>query len=151
MNAKDIMTKDVVSIGVKTKVVDIAKLLLKKGIHGVPVIDKEKKILGIITMSDFFIKGYPEIYLPSYINFLKKTKFHKNVKLKQKASSNTLLKAKATDIMTENCFCIPEDTEVKDILNRYSSSSLKTIPIINKELQLVGIITRSDIVKLIKL
>ena len=150
MQVKDIMKKEVITVELGTKVADIAKILTSKGIHGVPVTNKKGLILGIITMSDFFIKGYPEIYLPSYIDFLQKTKFHGKQHAGEKASSDKLMKAKAEDIMTKDCVTVSEDMDIEDLLERYQMSSLKTIPVSNKEGKLAGIVTRSDIIKLIK-
>ena len=151
MKIRDIMTRKVVVVNLDTRVVDIANLLATKGIHGVPVVNKSGIVAGIITISDFFIKGYPEIYLPSYIDFLKKTKFHNNVESKQRHILAKLIKAKDEDIMSKNCVTINDEMDVNDLLERYRTSSLKTIPIIDSAGKIAGIVTRSDIIKLIKI
>jgi len=145
------MTKRVISAAEKTKVTDVAEILTKNRIHGIPVIDKNNNITGIITMSDFFIKGFPNIYLPTYINFIKKSKLHKNVQGKQKETSNILLKSTAKDIMSSHCMTVSENDDVEVLLKKYRESTLKTLPVINKDNKLVGIVARSDIIKFINL
>ena len=49
MNASDIMTKDVVSVGPETLVRDAALLMLERRISGVPVVDAEQRVLGILS------------------------------------------------------------------------------------------------------
>jgi len=151
MQIKEIMTREVVSVRPDTKVVEVARLLTSKAVHGVPVINKKDIVVGIITLSDFFIKGYPDLYLPSYIDFLKKTSFHDKLDPKQKEHSAKLMKATAEDIMTKDCVTVPEEMDTNDLLERYSTSSLKTIPVTNSAGKIVGIVARSDIFKLIKI
>jgi CBS domain-containing protein len=49
---KGIMTKDVITVGPDTEVKDVFKLMVDKHIHRVPVVDKEGKVIGIISTSD---------------------------------------------------------------------------------------------------
>jgi len=134
-----------------TKIVDVARLLTAHNIHGVPVINKRGVLMGIITMSDFFIRDYPDLYLPSYIDFLKKTSFHSNVDPEEKSKSRKLINTRAEEIMSKNCFTIQEKMDANDLLERYRRSSLKTIPVVDNTGKVVGMVTRSDIIKLIKI
>jgi predicted transcriptional regulator len=64
MQVKDIMSKNVITTNPEARVSDVAKLLHQHKIHGIPVVDG-KHLVGIITETDFFIKGEVEIHLPS--------------------------------------------------------------------------------------
>lgn len=55
----DIMTKKVVAMRPTAKVIDAASLMLKYKVHRVPVVDNEKKVLGIVTRTDVF-ESLPE-------------------------------------------------------------------------------------------
>jgi CBS domain-containing protein len=152
MLVKQIMTKKVISVEPKTKVTDVAQLLTKHRIHGVPVVEGGK-IMGIITETDFFIKDkeLTNLYLPSYIDFLKKAKFAHKVSLGKKSKINKLLKAKAEDIMTADCFTVSPTLDAKELLKIIIAKKYFTIPVVNKEGKLTGIVTQSDIINLIKL
>jgi CBS domain-containing protein len=52
MNAADVMTRDVVTVSPDDVVQDVAKLLLKHRISGVPVVDKLGKLVGIVSEGD---------------------------------------------------------------------------------------------------
>ena len=72
MKVNEIMTKNVISVTKQMSVSEVAKILRKYKIHGVPVVEG-KHLIGIITETDFFVKDNVEIYLPSYVDFLTKT------------------------------------------------------------------------------
>lgn len=56
MQAKDIMTRDVVTVTPATSVKALAKLLIQNQITGVPVVDKNGKIVGIVSDADIVSK-----------------------------------------------------------------------------------------------
>ncbi|MBW1801868.1 MAG: CBS domain-containing protein, partial [Deltaproteobacteria bacterium] len=69
LTAKDIMTKDPVTVSPDTEITHAAKLLLDKGVNGLPVVDREGKLVGIICQSDLIAqqKGLP---IPSIFTLL---------------------------------------------------------------------------------
>ena len=56
MEAKDIMTKDVITVSPLTTVNQLARILIKSQISGAPVVDKKRKILGIVSEADIIAK-----------------------------------------------------------------------------------------------
>lgn len=56
MVAKDVMTRDIITVSPNTKVKDLAMILIKNQISGVPVADKHRKILGIVSEADIVSK-----------------------------------------------------------------------------------------------
>jgi CBS domain-containing protein len=56
MVAKDIMTRNVITVGATTPVKDLAKLLTEKHVSGVPVTDKDGQILGVASEADMIAK-----------------------------------------------------------------------------------------------
>ena len=56
MNAKDIMTRRVITVGPQTPIKELAKVLNKNRISGVPVADKKGKVLGIVSEADIVSK-----------------------------------------------------------------------------------------------
>ena len=55
IKAEDIMTKKVITTTPDTHLADIAEMLIKYRISGLPVIDGQGKLIGIVTASDLFI------------------------------------------------------------------------------------------------
>ena len=57
MKIRDIMTKEVLSVKAETSVNDVAKLMGQRDISGVPVIDDEQHVIGIITELDLIVRN----------------------------------------------------------------------------------------------
>ena len=53
MKAKDIMTSPVVSAELDATVIQAAQIMLQKRISGLPVVDKDGRLVGIVTEGDF--------------------------------------------------------------------------------------------------
>jgi CBS domain-containing protein len=51
LTVKKIMTRDLITVSPDTEIVHAAKLLLEKGINGIPVVDKKGELVGIICQS----------------------------------------------------------------------------------------------------
>jgi len=69
LKAKDIMTRDPVSVTPETDIADAARLLLEKKINGVPVVNDQGVLEGIITQSDL-ISLQKRFSLPSVFTLL---------------------------------------------------------------------------------
>ena len=52
MNAKDVMTTEVVTVSPETTVQDLAKILSEKGISGTPVVDADQRLVGVVSEGD---------------------------------------------------------------------------------------------------
>src|SRR5437763_13345736 len=57
MRVKDVMTVKVISIGADEPVLKAARLMLQNRISGLPVLDKEGELIGIVTEGDFLRRG----------------------------------------------------------------------------------------------
>lgn len=142
------MTKNVISVDSEIKISEIAELMAKHRIHGVPVTTKGK-LVGIVTETDFFVKDLPNLYLPSYINFLKETKVSGKLKNNKKEEIKKILEARASDIMTKKCISFSPDSEVADMIKIIKTKHLFSFPVVDKNNKVVGIVTQADIIKLI--
>lgn len=149
MTTQNIMTKKVIAVVKNENIIKVAHLLDKHKIHGVPVVDENSKLVGIITESDFFIKTLPGLHLPSYIDFLKKAKFAKRLSKQQKERTNRLLEARAKDIMTKRCIYVAPTLEIKYLVEYFKDKHIYTIPVVDKNKIVVGVVTMADLIKLI--
>ena len=62
MRVKDYMTKEIVSISPSSGIRDIYRILREKNIGGVPVIDKERNILGMVTKNELLTALLPDYF-----------------------------------------------------------------------------------------
>ncbi|KKR19803.1 MAG: hypothetical protein UT48_C0031G0010 [Parcubacteria group bacterium GW2011_GWE2_39_37] len=149
MNAKNIMSKRVISVKPEASISEVAAILHGKGFHALPVVDRQKRLLGIITETDLFARSFPMIHLPTYIDFLKKSKLDGNLSIKQRKSFEKLTQAEAKDVMSETPFVISPFISIEKILKIFQKNKIYSLPVINNDKKVIGIITLSDIINLL--
>lgn len=148
LTVEDIMTTTVIQVEPKTHINEVAQLLNKYGIHGIPVV-RDEKLAGIITESDFFIKNASNLHLPSYLDFLAKAEFHKRLSRREKKEVEKLMQATAKDIMSKKCETVRPTMPIRQLIKKFKTKHIYTMPVV-KGKKMVGIVTLADIVKLIK-
>lgn len=150
MKVQDIMTKKVIFVSADALVVDISKILIESRIHGIPVVEN-KKIVGIITETDFFTKGAVGLHLPTYIEFLKIKESRIFISDEDREKTSYLLNAKAADIMSFPCITVEDTADVDEFFGLLKGRKLNSVPVVDKNNELVGIVTLADVIKLIKI
>jgi CBS domain-containing protein len=146
--AKDIMTTPVLSVTGDQTVQVVLELLAEKRISGVPVVDDQQKVIGIISDTDIIRYAHQLSVVPlsnlsgwisPYTEISDLASMRKGFEL--------LHKTKFDQIMTKKVYTIHEDasaTEVAELMNR---RKINRVPVVDSNDKLVGIITRSDIVQ----
>jgi len=150
MLVREVMTKKVISVSPHSSVEEVAELLIGNRIHGVPVVEDGKPV-GMITETDFFTKGSVMVYLPQYIDFLKKDSVFGKVPSEGKEKIDLLLKTRAEDVMSVPCVTIAEDTDVSEFFKLVQEKKLISGPVVDQKGRLAGIITLTDIIDLINI
>ncbi|NLY44662.1 MAG: CBS domain-containing protein [Tissierella sp.] len=145
MKAKDIMTKEIITIKEEDTVEVAAGILNEKGISGLPVVDEDHRLKGIITEGDL-IRRVAKISGPSTIEILggilpleRKKDFIDKI--------NRYMGYLVKDMMTKDVITISEDTEIEEIATLMVKEKIKRIPVVDGEKRLIGIISRRDIMK----
>ncbi|MDQ2085615.1 CBS domain-containing protein [Herbivorax sp. ANBcel31] len=146
MKAKDIMSKDVVTVKKDATVEEIAHVLTDKNISGVPVVDEENRVIGIVTEKDMLYKNVKP-HFPPVVEILGGLIFLKGVK-KYNDELKKLVATKAEEIMTKEVFTVDEDYDIDNIATLMVEKDIKRIPVV-KDSKLTGIISRADILKYI--
>lgn len=142
--AKEFMTKNVIAVKENESIKHLFKLLDKSGILGVPVVDDERHVVGIVTETDL-IKHFTTLSSPQSINLLGGIVYLDNVadfnkQLKDHCAENV------KDIMFEDAITIKENVTLLEVINIMSDKQITRLPVVNAKKQLVGIITRTDII-----
>lgn len=142
--AKDCMTTDVIAVEDNESIKSLFKILDASGILGVPVIDGKKKVIGIVTESDL-IEHFTTLKTPRSINLLGGIVYLDDIE-----DFNENLKDHCAeivgDIMNKDVITVDEDVTLLEIINLMSEKKISRLPVVNKKSELVGIITRTDVV-----
>ncbi len=149
LQVKEIMIKGVITVKADDSIITVARLLERKKVHALPVIDNKNKVIGIVAETDFYLKNELDFHIPTYINFVKNTNFKKVRDVINEPQIQTLISAKVSDIMTTDCVVVNENLEIDQLIRLFKERKLYTIPVVSKANVLVGIVTVADILKLI--
>src|SRR5687768_15768888 len=137
MNAKDIMTTSVITIGPATTVRETADLLVARGISGVPVVDGER-LVGIVSEGDL-LRRYEigtdrrSLRNPWWMRFLEGAP--------DPAEYVKSHAVRAADVMTKAVISVTEETPVPRIAALFEKHRIKRVPVLRGP-SLVGIVTR---------
>ena len=144
MKASQIMSKNVITVKRDTTIEDIAHILTNNNISGVPVVDDENKVVGMVTEKDLLYKDI-EPHFPPVIEILGGLIFLKGVK-KYNEELRKLVATKAEDIMTKDTITVEEDMTVGRIAELMIEKEVNRLPVL-KDDKLTGIISRADVVR----
>lgn len=141
MLAKEIMTKDVVKVTKDTPVKEIALLLIKKRISGVPVVDESGHILGVVTERDLLFKKKE----PTSVSWLYQYGEYTDPN-KVSEEWHKVKGTKAEEIMSKHVVCLPENVTCARIAELMIKEGIKRVFIV-REKRLVGVVSKADILR----
>ena len=144
LKAKDIMTREVITVRQDTPIKDLAEILWKNRISGVPVLDEAGTVVSVVTESDL-IDQTKKVHIPTMISLLDSVIFLESSKKTEqeirKMSGNT-----AGDISSSEFITVTEETGLDEIATIMSEKNIHTLPVMEDD-KLVGIIGKSDIIR----
>jgi CBS domain-containing protein len=140
MQARDVMTREVVTVGADTTVTEIAALLVRHRISAVPVV-AEGRLIGIVSQTDLAHR--------SEMGTEKRRKWWLELFGDPDSKAREYVKShghKARDVMSRQVLSVTEDADlaqVADLLDRYR---IRQVPVV-AEGKLSGMISRADLVR----
>jgi CBS domain-containing protein len=143
----EVMSTNIIFVNLEDSIGKIAEVMAQNRVHGLPVID-DGKVVGIVTETDFFTKSFPDLYLPSYIDLLRKAKPGLSGQGNADQFKRLLDEKKAKDIMTAPCVTVTAETEMEKIIDLIRVRQFYTLPVADDDRNLVGIITLTDVIRL---
>jgi CBS domain-containing protein len=138
------MTTEVVTVSPETPVGDLAKTLEGRKIGGVPVVDADGVLVGIVTQSDL-VERVQELKLPPAINILD---FHVYLQIPSHLFRKVekMLGATVGDVMTPKPATVSPETPLPRIAALMAKQKVHTLPVLEKG-KIVGIIGKMDLVR----
>lgn len=141
MKVKDIMSSDVKTASPDTLVKDIAQTMCFHRISGLPIVDDENNILGIISEKDVLNKMFPDI-----AELASQEKFPNLEELEGSYAGTLQLKAK--ELMTTSVATVSPEMPILKATSMMCIKKIRRIPVA-KEGKLIGIISVGDVHKAI--
>jgi CBS domain-containing protein len=144
LNAGDIMTTEVITVKKGTTLKDLARILYDGHINGVPVVDDEGALIGIICESDLIRKD-KKLHIPTVVAVFDAVfylespkKFEKEI---QRINASTV-----EDLYTKEVLTVDEKTLVDEIATLMTEKKIYTIPVVDDN-RLVGVIGKADLIR----
>lgn len=146
LTAKDIMTKDVITVQPETTVEELAALLCKHRISGAPVVDGKGRLCGVVTESDL-LDQKKKFHIPTMISLLDSVIFLDSEK-KVEQEIKRMTASKVRDICRTPPVSVTEETTVDEIATIMAEKKMHTLPVLRND-ALVGVIGKSDVIRII--
>ncbi|MEJ2111336.1 MAG: CBS domain-containing protein [Acidobacteriota bacterium] len=141
VTASDIMTRDVLTAYKETPLGDVADMMARKGISGMPVIDENNRVLGVLSEKDFSL-NMGDRRLMSLMNVIADC-------IKNRGCAAMTIRGKtAGDIMTAPAITILENAVIGEIASLLSEKHINRVPVVDGSGLLTGIVSRADIVQI---
>jgi len=135
---QDVMTKNALSVLKFENLMHVAGILSKNNISGLPVVDKQKKVIGIITQADIL----------SMVGVRKEHTFKDLLKhmlgepLPERKTGDIV-----ADIMASPAITIKTRANIAEAVQIMDEKRIRRLPVVDDGNRLVGIISRADILK----
>ncbi len=142
--ARDIMTKEILTVTPKTSVSELAELFTTHNINGVPVVDDEGKLLGVVTENDLIYQK-KKVHIPTVINILDSVIYLESPE-KMKQEMQKITGVTVQDIYTSNVVTIGQETPIDEIATIMAEKNIHTLPVLDND-NLIGVIGKGDIIK----
>ncbi|MBN4050703.1 MAG: hypothetical protein COA82_11290 [Alkaliphilus sp.] len=144
MLVKDIMTTNVITVKKEEKIENAVKILMDNNFSGMPVVDDENKVIGIITEGDLIYRS-KKLRIPTFFTILDSYIFLESMKNLEKQIKK-MVGYRVEDVMTADVITITEDTTVEEIATIMTRKKINRVPVV-KDGVLVGVVSRRDIIK----
>lgn len=144
LQARDIMTTEVITVSPETTVLDLAQLLAGHKINGTPVVDGQGRLVGVVTQSNLIDRA-KKFELPHVISILdahfyleRPSTFKKNL---EKLMGNLV-----ADIMSAPPVTITAEVAVDEIATIMARRRVHTLPVLQGD-KIIGVIGKIDIIR----
>jgi CBS domain-containing protein len=141
MRAEDVMTREVIAVAPDATVMEAARVMLEHHISGLPVVDKQGKLVGVLSEGDFLRRRETktERRRGRWLEFL----MGPGRVAEEYTHSHG---RKVSEVMTPEVHTVSETASLEDVVEIMEHKRIKRVPVMCGE-QVVGIITRSNLMQ----
>ena len=142
MQAQDVMARDVLTVMPKTSITVALDLMLKRKVSGLPVLDENGKLVGILTEGDLLRRretGTGTKHRSRLLSFI----VGPGREAEEFVHSNSRV---VGDLMTPSVVSVPETATLDDIVTMMEKHHIRRVPVMKGD-HLVGIVSRADLLR----
>jgi CBS domain-containing protein len=139
MRVEDVMTTDVCTVRPETSLKEAAEILARRRISGLPVVDPESHVVGVLSEADILFK---ERGGPDKKGFLERWLLLPLPELEAKLAARTVGESMSVPAVT-----IGPRRPLTEAANSMIEDGVNRLPVVDDEAKLIGIVTRADLVR----
>lgn len=140
VKVRDVMTADVASVLRSTSIREVAELMAGRRVSGMPVLDLDGSVVGVISERDFLRtmgSGRPQTFMDVVSECLRGGK----------CLAAPMRPQAAEDIMSSPAITVTPDTALMEVANMMANRHINRVPVVDLAGKLIGIASRADVVR----
>ncbi|PSB10224.1 phosphoribulokinase [Pleurocapsa sp. CCALA 161] len=142
----EVMTTDLVTVSPETSLQEAIQILAEREISGLPVVDNQGKLVGVISETDLTWQA-TGVDTPPYVMFLDSVIYLQNP-AKYNQEIHKALGQTVKDAMSDRPATVQEHQLVREAAQIMHEHKVRRLPVLNDRSQLVGMITQGDVIKM---
>ncbi|NEQ31932.1 MAG: CBS domain-containing protein [Leptolyngbya sp. SIO4C5] len=141
----DVMTRELLTVRPDTPVQEAVQLLAEKRISGLPVIDEQQRLVGVLSETDLMwqVTG---AQVPAYITLLDSVIYLENP-ARYNQELHKALGQTVSELMTDKPITVPPDESIRKAAQIMHDKQIRRLVVIDEAKTVVGVLTRGDIVR----
>lgn len=149
MQARDIMTSPAITVTPDTHIPELARIMRANQISGIPVVDDDGKLLGIVTDHDLILRNAP-VREPRYFSVLSgMIPLHMDEYKHYKEQLRHTMAVTAADLIEPGIHTLSPETLLEEAMQTMLDPKVTLLPVVEDD-RVVGVVTRTDLVRLIE-
>jgi CBS domain-containing protein len=138
--AADVMQSDVLTVNADSSVAETARMMLCHKISGVPVLDSQRRLVGIVTEGDLLRRSEigTERHRARWLDLLRSGRAAEDYMLAHGR--------KVSEVMSDQVVAASPDTALGDVVSLMEENNIKRVPVLDGD-KLLGIVSRADILR----
>ena len=145
-SVREYMNEQPITVSPDTEVGDVARLIGRTERHGVPVVESDGRLVGIVTESDLVLSDEEgDLHIPHYIELFGGVVFLEPLRRFEERLKKAF-GSSARDLMTAEVDTVTPDTDMHEAGRIISTSGHNQLPVV-EDGRLVGLITRADVLR----
>jgi CBS domain-containing protein len=136
---EQIMSRSVITVTPETSIADVARILVDRGISGLPVVDDANRVVGVVSEGDLVMR---EAGIRPAGSRLSLTRHRDAETMKHKVNART-----AGEAMTSPALTIEPFRAIRAAAEIMTERRVNRLPVVGSDGELLGIVTRADLVR----
>lgn len=142
--AAELMDREVPGVSPDADARNAIELLARTDKGAIPVIDEERRVIGIVSESDLVLADeQADLHLPHYVNIMGGIVFVGSMKGFERRLDKAFA-TKVSELMTADPVVVREDDDAETVARTIAEKHHNHLPVVDADGRLVGLVTRAD-------